>query len=304
MSTTNDAHAENQSKTQQPDKALVNFMQKRLENLLSTISTSLKKEDRDRVLKKLGRHCGQGLAKRFAGNPEGFWKLAKSQWIDTVDYNKDKGIIHITEKERKTCNCPLAKMFKLPTCMCICSTGAQETIYESLFNTSVDVKLEESVLTKGNRCRFTITLLPKTKSHKILGTWVKYYTNKEGGQYKADHKLHLFVTFDHDGHFLWDCKQYGDNGQIVDESLTGTYSFERGFLITYKFDKPSPSAQKSLSKFFAFWPNQMKGQQTFKFHDDTLILGHDGKKMWFYLRRKDEAEHTTKQNSRENTAPG
>jgi hypothetical protein len=143
------------------------------------------------------------------------------------------------------------------------------------------------------------TIELKTKSQKIVGTWVKYYTNTEGARYKADDKLHLSVAFDHNGRFLWDCKQYGNDGQIIDESLTGTYSFERGFLITYKFDKPSPSAQKSLPKFFAFWPNQMKGQQTFRFHDDTLILGHDGNKMWFYLRRKSNAEHITKQNNSE-----
>ena len=141
----------------------------------------------------------------------------------------------------------------------------------------------------------------KTKSQKIVGTWVKYRTNTADTRYNADDKWHLSVTFDHDGHFLWDCKQYGDDGKIIDESLTGTYSFERGFLITYKFDKSSPAAQKSLPELFAFWPNQMKGQQTFRFHDDTLILGHDANKMWFHLRRKSNVEHVTKEDRGENT---
>jgi hypothetical protein len=141
----------------------------------------------------------------------------------------------------------------------------------------------------------------KTKSQKIVGTWVKYRTNTEGIRYNADDKLHLSVTFDLDGHFVWDCKKYGDDGKIIDEPLTGTYSFERGFLITYKFDKPSPAAQKSLSEFFAFWPNQMIGQQTFRFHDDTLILGHDANKMWFHLRRKSNVEHVTKEDRGKNT---
>jgi hypothetical protein len=127
-------------------------------------------------------------------------------------------------------------------------------------------------------------------SQKLIGTWVKYQINIEGNRYSADDKWHLSVTFGPDRHFLWDCKQYGDNGETIDASLTGTYSFERGFLITYKFDKPSPAAQKSLPELFAFWPNQLKGQHTFRFHDDTLILGHDGNKLWLYLIRKIDVE--------------
>ena len=89
----------------------------------------------------------------------------------------------------------------------------------------------------------------KTKSQKIVGTWVKYRTNTADTRYNADDKWHLSVTFDHDGHFLWDCKQYGDDGKIIDESLKGTYSFERGFLITYKFHKSSPAAQKAYQNY-------------------------------------------------------
>jgi hypothetical protein len=145
----------------QPEKWEIDFMQKRLENLLSSLGTTLKKEERDKVLKELGRHCGSETVKDYTGNPEGFWKWAKSQWIDTVDYDKEKDIIRISEKKRKTCNCPLAKFFKVPGYMCVCSMGAQEAIYEKLFGVAVEVKLEGSVLTGGERCRFTIKLLPK-----------------------------------------------------------------------------------------------------------------------------------------------
>ena len=37
----------------------------------------------------------------------------------------------------------------------------------------------------------------------------------------------------------------------------------------------------------AFWPAALKGQQTYHFRDERLILGHDGNKLWFYLERKD-----------------
>jgi hypothetical protein len=161
MSTAKGAGTHKEPAPPQPEKWEIDFINKRLENLLSFLGTTLKKEDRDKVLKELGRRCGGETVKNHTGNPEGFWKWAKSQWIDTVDYDKEKGIIRISEKKRKKCNCPMAKFFKVPGYMCICSTGAQEAIYEKLFGVPVEVKLEESVLTKGERCRFTIKLLPK-----------------------------------------------------------------------------------------------------------------------------------------------
>ena len=145
----------------QMEKWEIDFMQKSLVNLLSSLDAKLKKDDRDKVLKELGHHCGSDTVKDYAGNPEGFWKWAKSLWIETVDYDKEKGIIRISEKKRKICNCPLAKFLKIPGFMCICSTGAQEAIYEKLFGVPVEVKLEKSVLSGDEQCQFTISLQPK-----------------------------------------------------------------------------------------------------------------------------------------------
>ncbi len=158
LSTAKGANEENKSNQPQMEKWEIDFMQKCMVNLLSSLGTKLKKEDRDKVLKELGRHCGSETVKDYTGNPDGFWKWAKSQWIETVDYDKEKGIIHISEKKRNKCNCPLAKFLNIPDFMCICSTGAQEAIYEKLFGVPVEVKLEKSVLTGGERCQFTITL--------------------------------------------------------------------------------------------------------------------------------------------------
>ena len=74
-------------------------------------------------------------------------------------------------------------------------------------------------------------------------------------------------------------------GRIIDDSLTGKYSIESGFLIAYRFDQPSAEALEKLPQLFAFWPNQLLGRHTFEFEDDYLILGHDGEKIWFYLKR-------------------
>ena len=149
------------AETKAPENWQIDFMRARLENLLQIIVTTLDEPTQAKVLGKLGRECGKGVVKGFEGNPEAFWAHIKTQWLDRVEYDKDKGIIRIWEKERTQCNCPLAALIKLPKTMCSCSIGTQEGIYESLFNRSVKVKLEESILHGAKRCSFTITLQPK-----------------------------------------------------------------------------------------------------------------------------------------------
>jgi hypothetical protein len=136
----------------------IDFMRSRLEDLLEIVATTLDEPTRARVLGRLGQACGGELAKKFRGNPEGFWAYARQQWIDRVDYDENRGTIRVLERERTHCNCPLAAILKVPKTMCLCSLGTQEVIYRSLFSRSVTVRQEESVLRGDTRCSFTITL--------------------------------------------------------------------------------------------------------------------------------------------------
>jgi len=129
-------------------------------------------------------------------------------------------------------------------------------------------------------------------SRSLLGTWSKVRTQQEGGHYPGDRDWHLSVTFGDNGRFIWDSKRYEDSQDPVDESLKGTYLIERGFIVTYRFAKPSPAAEQSLPELFAFWPNKRLGQQTFRFHDDFLVLVHDGRKLWIHLKRKTDVEQS------------
>jgi hypothetical protein len=123
----------------------------------------------------------------------------------------------------------------------------------------------------------------------LIGTWIKERSMKEGGQYPGDNGWHLSVTFADDGRFIWDSQRSSDDHSPVDESVTGTYSIERGFLIAYHFDQPSPVAREVLPEYFAFWPSELTGRQTFKCHGESLILGHDEAKLWFFLKRSDDS---------------
>lgn len=125
------------------------------------------------------------------------------------------------------------------------------------------------------------------RTNRLIGTWVKDHIISVENYYPDDSNWHLYLTFSEDGSFIWDSKKYGSDEITVDESLVGKYSIERGFLINYIFDQHSSGTQRRIPEWFAYWPNKSLGQQTFRFQDDFLILGHDGAKIWFYLKRKD-----------------
>ena len=127
------------------------------------------------------------------------------------------------------------------------------------------------------------------RTNRLIGTWVKDRIISVENYYPDDINWHLYVTFNEDGGFIWDSKKYGNNKIIEDESLIGKYSIEKGFLINYIFNHPSSEAQHRIPEWFAYWPNKSLGQQTFRFQDDLLVLGHDGAKIWFYMKRKDNS---------------
>jgi hypothetical protein len=125
------------------------------------------------------------------------------------------------------------------------------------------------------------------RSEKLVGTWKKQWAGALEGipRWLSDSDWHLTVKFSDDGRFIWASRRTGSGGSLINDSLTGKYSIEDGFLINYRFDKPSPQALERLPTLFAFWPNQLLGKHTFRFEDDRLVLGHDGAKIWFLLKR-------------------
>jgi hypothetical protein len=133
---------------------------------------------------------------------------------------------------------------------------------------------------------------PTTKG-SIVGTWVKDHTRIEDHGYPADAEWQLEVTFSSDGTFAWQSTRTvkrteaaGTQAGKIVESVKGKY-VKKGYLITYEFDSPSELALKQLPQFFAFWPGQLRGQQTFSFRDGFLRLGNDGGKAWIFLKRKE-----------------
>jgi predicted ArsR family transcriptional regulator len=137
----------------------VDFMQNRYKDLIYILNETIDEETFSKVLNKLGAKCGEDFANKYKNDPEGFFTFIKSLWADTVDYDKENGIIKVNERIRDTCNCPFIRAKEAPSILCNCSLGTQKKIYESLFGRPVNVILEKSVLRGDERCCFTIQLL-------------------------------------------------------------------------------------------------------------------------------------------------
>ena len=149
----------NNSQKEENENWRIDFMQDRFRDLIYLLDESVEKEDLIKVLNQLGAKCGEDFAIKYKNDPEGFFAFIKSLWAESVEYDKEKGIIKVNEKVRNTCNCPFIREKDAPSILCNCSLGTQKKIYESLFNRPVNVTLEKSVLKGDERCSFTIELL-------------------------------------------------------------------------------------------------------------------------------------------------
>jgi predicted hydrocarbon binding protein len=131
--------------------------QKQWAKLWELLEAHLDEKTRVAILEQLGRNCASSLgwAKPYKGNPEGFFKFMDDRAGERFDYDKDRGVITITTRERD-CDCRLAKAKLTPPIYCACSIGWQKHTYETIFEKNVDVEVKESVLRGSKRCVFEV----------------------------------------------------------------------------------------------------------------------------------------------------
>jgi hypothetical protein len=152
------SNSKNVQNEEKPDWR-IDFMQNRYRDLIFILNATIDKETLIKVLTQLGAKCGEDIANKYKNDPDGFFTFSKNLWVDTVEYDKAKGIIEVNEKKRDKCNCPFIREKDAPSVLCNCSIGTQKKIYESLFSRPVSVILNKSVLRGDERCSFTIQLL-------------------------------------------------------------------------------------------------------------------------------------------------
>lgn len=136
------------------------FINKRFAKLLDIMDVSLDDGKKREVLEKLGRECAKEFDDnviKFRGDVDGFLEDVMKKWVEKADYDKDKGIISISDKKREACFCPfIDKSFVDSDTMCHCSVGWQKHIYETLTGKKVDVEVTGSILKGGEQCSFNI----------------------------------------------------------------------------------------------------------------------------------------------------
>jgi predicted hydrocarbon binding protein len=132
--------------------------QKQMARLWELLETHLDEPTRVSILEQLGRNCATNLgwAEAHKGDPEGFFRFMNEKAGEQFDYDRDKGVITVTTRERD-CDCRMAHSKITPPIFCACSIGWQKHTYETLLGQKVDVRVKESVLRGSKRCVFVVT---------------------------------------------------------------------------------------------------------------------------------------------------
>jgi hypothetical protein len=72
---------------------------------------------------------------------------------DTIDYDREIGVVTMASGERTDCSCPLVSVrARTPKFVCNCTLGWQQHAWEDVLQKKVRVELKESVMRGDKRC--------------------------------------------------------------------------------------------------------------------------------------------------------
>jgi predicted hydrocarbon binding protein len=137
----------------------LNHTQKQTAKLWELLATHLDEKTRVSILEQLGRNCAANLkwAERYKGDPEGFFQFMNQKAGEQFAYDRAKGVITITTRERD-CDCRMVNSRITPPLFCACSIGWQKHTYETILGKTIDAEVKESVLRGAKRCVFEIRI--------------------------------------------------------------------------------------------------------------------------------------------------
>ena len=141
----------------------MDFIKKRFAFLVQTMSETLDEKTMCSIFEAIGRKCAMefnNVIAPYKDNPEAFLESIQKQWVETAQYDKEAGILQIVDKST-SCTCPFVDKKLTPAAFCNCTIGWQKQAYETVFGKKVDVKIEESILRGGTRCKFKIKVKNK-----------------------------------------------------------------------------------------------------------------------------------------------
>jgi predicted hydrocarbon binding protein len=145
-----------------PEDRRLAFIQARYGKLLEILSVRHGDAEVDATLRELGRFCASGMSllARHRSHVDDFAREFGEEAGESVTVDHARGIITVVGPERTDCYCPLVDHLTCPKTVCCCSLGWQQQVYETLLGRPVEVRLVESVVRGGKRCRFEVRFNP------------------------------------------------------------------------------------------------------------------------------------------------
>ncbi len=139
--------------------------------VLTDIDRSDDKNLIDAVFTRLGYQCFHSrgdlktIAERRRANFQGYVDSVnanRARYWEKLDYDKDGGIIKVTSRKFGKCVCAYGQCQKPAKALCThCCKAFQTELFKAMTGHDVSVKIDESILLGGERCRTTVRLLEK-----------------------------------------------------------------------------------------------------------------------------------------------
>ena len=92
------------------------------------------------------------------GDVEAFLKKLKTDWAESVSYDKEKGVIETVGKQKESCPCPFVGKTKISKNFCDCSIGWYKESFKAVSGKDVEVERTASILHGDKTCDFRVKL--------------------------------------------------------------------------------------------------------------------------------------------------
>jgi len=139
----------------------IGFMQDRFAKLIDIINENVDDKTRSKIMESMGRQCSQlgyDYIKEYIGDVDAFLKKFEKDWAESVEHNKEKGIIKTVGKQKEKCPCPFVGKSNISKHYCDCSIGWYKESFKAVSGKEVEVERTSSILHGDKSCNFTMKL--------------------------------------------------------------------------------------------------------------------------------------------------
>jgi predicted hydrocarbon binding protein len=134
------------------------FIHDWISNLIENMDEHLDEAAKINLLEKCGRACAESHAKEQALKNKGDlsgWLSVLKRWVGSENVRKEEHGVRVMYSK---CLCPLVQGHPplMSKTYCNCSRGWLMETFETVLEKPVEVKLEDSIMQGGKRCRFIV----------------------------------------------------------------------------------------------------------------------------------------------------